>query len=348
MGNEVELWLWAERIGDLDHPIFHLHRLGAEAGEPDLSLLMDDGRLSSALARDLRGLLSPDGFDVIISTHPWSTAICAKELQLDNDSPRLLDCHGEFTPFPMPLLTGIGVDAYVGGVLTAAARPIDRARTWPTGVPVRIPFQLAPRRAEEAVLAINAGHGSWAFDTASVLARELAHVHGLEAAIVFTGDPAAMERWEGALRGAFDELQFASSAIDIHEALLKSRALLTKASGSAVAEALAAECRILCFESGVFWEDDARARLAALDVAQPISPGSLVSRDGLRLSAAASRLGELCRNAAQTIWGIAEMDRPWRQRQPSAAAPFVMRALERCDGLPSSSSAVRELLSEWH
>jgi hypothetical protein len=352
LNHEVVQWHWRDVIACDDHPIFHLHRVGVSVHEPELAAIMDDPRIIEGLVADLSDLLPLHDADGVISVHPWSTAIAAEAASRlsPKQRPEIIDCHGEFSPFPLDVAKSPFVSCYAGGVFPAAGPPNIRRRTMNTGVPVRVPFQAGPSScAERSGLTISVGHDSWAASPIGACLEPVVEL--LRPSMVYvigeSSDAATVD-----YRVALTVPQYVTKGDEISQALGASSHLLTKGSGSAIAEALAMGCIPLCVESGVFWEDEARAWLSGANAVIPIDVESAGRGSWCSVvPGGMPNLGAECRRAANKIWGMLEQlresDKTERKCVLPAAIDKMIRRIYDHESLPNTSRALVAALLGW-
>jgi hypothetical protein len=348
-------WRWHDVIR-CDHPVFNVHRIGLESGEPELAAILDDPRIASGLTRDLSSLVPSQDFECIVSVHPWSSVIVANATQClaSKSRPFVVDCHGEFTPFPLRLVTVPGVDAYLGGLFPGPASPRVRRRMLSTGIPVRTQFQrapLPPQSGTRRALAISLGHGSWAQRCVDACIAPIIEFLQPQALYVI-GTRVAADAWDARVTTSLKGARYVASADEIASALRRSSHLVTKASGSAVAEALACDCTPLCVATGVFWEDESRAWLASSDAAIPIDAETALSPTWWnRTPQRSAEFGARSRKAAAESWRFLER-RSRRLDSPSALSAARLVGLVASGGrvddqLPATTRNLADALSEW-
>lgn len=339
--HDVESFHWRDHV-DLElHPIFHLHRLAAEANEPHIASLMEADWVDQTLAEDLWDLLELSGFDLVVSAHPWSTSIVAEALvRMGDVSTRLVDYTGELGGFP--LSTHPRVDRYFGG--GALVQPVAdvRARCIATGVVVRPTFSLPVLSVERRGIVVLSGATGSQFRTSLIAAIEfqnhIGEIHPLKFICGQSpGDP-LIEKAEH-IGG-----EVVIGEVDISQHLAAARWCLTKASGSSLAEALAVGCWTVGYRSGVPWEDaylgDLVTRRVVAVVGEDLSkyPPSIFA-DGSPWEAA----GRSCRMAAEALWKSMEiLERAEVIAEPSTTIAAVRTMLRAADYevLPNTTAAL--------
>lgn len=346
-GHSVAMFNWRDVVPCAAHPLFHVHRVAVEMSAPSVAGLLDDPRITDALCGDLAGLVPLD-LDCCISTHPWSTVIAATAFEASGASTLLIDSHGEFTPGPLHVTCRDRVDLFVG--MTAAAAHPTRVlnRTRLTGVPVRAAFALPPNGARaRSGVTLNAGTEHWALNTSLTLTESVLKSSSVRQLFVIGPRSEQIDRWAATCDV---KVAYRDTGNEIADALRSSKLVITKASGSMVAEAVACEAIPLYVRSGVFWEDDARAALSASGVGLT---GSDLCRLALVDYEACQRLGGSCRGAGNSIWAEIEClaERRPRTRSPlsSALADTLLAPLDDFadSDLAATSTAFAEVTRDW-
>ncbi|MFD0207129.1 MULTISPECIES: hypothetical protein [Saccharothrix] len=349
-GHRVHAWNWREVLPGVDtHPVFHLHRRAIPAGAPHACGILDSEAIPEALGPDLAHLLpDPADYDVVLSAHPWSTAVAITAMESVTGT-MLVDCHGEFAPFPNGFHER--VDLYVGGRLSRSVPAWVRRRCVPTGVPVRAQFGR-DRRPKEPKLVLLGGSAGHAITETARLAAGVAERVGARQVVAIAPNDEVASSWRTA--GIPD---VAVEPTDISSQLADATWLITKASGPPVAEGLASGCQVLCPPSGVFWEDEARAYLSAERVVHPLAPlGAVPSRVDVDVEAA-RRVAQECVDAGSAIWTSIEQ----RFRTDAAPTPVepaevellarlraeALRWPEENAALPAVSAALADIIDKW-
>lgn len=345
-GHEVAVHSWGPQL-EIDHPIFHVHRL-AGTSSPSLIGVLDDPRLAQAIARDFGPTLRSVDADVVIAAHPWAAWLCAERAQR-GAFPPVVNLHGEFEPGPIPLLWRPEIDMHVGVVQKASSPPRVQRITHSTGVPVRAPFSAQPSdRTVRNGIAVSSGIGGWAESKTFDLLRSSFSTFPDSVRLNVIGHLSPeMSR----LAGEFGVDAVAhSKAEEIAEALRASSVLVTKASGSNVAEALACRTHLICASSGVFWEDAARGHVIAEGLASREPTAN--QTDHARVEQA----GEICRMASERIWGLVEQlveegiapHDDIDNVLPVAAQLRELNSAPRYERqMPASTAALFDALADW-
>lgn len=193
--------------------------------------------------------------DHLICTHPYTAHAAAQVAARVGWSGRLVEVHTNFTPFPV--FPHPRIDAACGPKM---ARVDLRCRaTYFTGIPVRPGFGAAHRPRGDAVLLMGGADGfaplTQMRDALRRLGRPL---------IIATGrntDLAATLR-----RDARPDETILCGLGDLSDLMASCRAVITKASGVTVAEALATHTPVVFPPSIIPWEHEAAGRLLAMGV----------------------------------------------------------------------------------
>lgn len=352
-GHVVREWRWRDQLPIDAHPVFHLHRIGVQHGAPHLSGLLYYPGLPAALERDLAKHLPVSSADVVVSTHSWSMAISSRALEMAKSNALLVDCHGDFTPGPAAVSPR--VDAYVGAIISRSLPLPARNRIWLTGPPVRESFSRGvPGVQRHNFLTVIGGASSWFIEEIAPVVQLLADATRPDRVLVLSKNPDSIARWKAVLRlPAALEAEYIAGREDISDLLLQSRWLVTKASGAAVAEGLACGCRVICIPSGVFWEDEARAHLAANGAVAAIDRSMPVAEVRRILSGIKELhpIGDLCRKAASAIWDVIESGCPIKDspREEIAALSKIAELLDdgNLHGLEHTGIALKSGIRAW-
>ena len=300
-GHECNLWTWRDHADISDLLIFNVHRVGVELGMPEITELTKDERFLETLAAELAEMLTAQlsEYDAIISVHPWSTQACA--IALADSTIPLIDCHVEFSPFPVfPLKR---VSAYTG---TFQPRPLPlqhRRDLHLLGLPVRRDF-ACNGTSKMNMLAVNLGATGWFREKCFPYVVKAVKGLGVEAAVLLS--PELDEDYRSRLQAQVDCPVNWPTADNVASTITQSEWLLTKPGGAPVAEGLAAGCKIVLVPSGIPWEEEARRELlirhCALDSELPLSAW----RNAIAILQERTELRRLIRAAASSIISLAE------------------------------------------
>lgn len=312
--------------------------------------MLDFDGIGNALALDLVEYL-PDlsSYDAIISAHPWSTVIVAAcLLQRHTNDPMLVDCHGEFAPFPVSVHPR--VDLYVGGRIQRSLPWKIRARCVPTGIPVRRQFDARGVPKQNKLVVMLGADGRSDAGVAECLPAIIRAVKP-DTIVVLSGYQFRQEIWQEAGPELDRTISFVSDRDDVSDILADTKWLLTKASGSPVAEGFVSGCHVLCFASGVFWEDEARAYLSAERVVFPVGPADCLG-DVVVDDIALNAIADQCSSANENIWSTIEGGREPPRSDLEAKAVALLRSNVELDDpivrrLERTSEVFRELCSVW-
>jgi hypothetical protein len=337
---------WRDHL-DLDELlVFHLHRVGVRAGVDGLTALAETPPVQEALVDDLAPVLPHDlrDSDAVLSVHPWSSMVLDRAI--GRDLARLIDCHVEFSSFPVrPLAHAIW---QTGTWAPRPAVPAERVKHRRTGIPVRQAFAARPK--SPGALAVNCGSDGWFAERALAALPALVSAVGATEVVLLAGerlqaDPRKVARLQA-------DVRVVEGQSDISAEASRARYLVTKAGGAPVAEALACGTVPILLCSGVSWEDEALARLvscgAAVNAQSPTLAADLASHSGP--SRPAAELGELCRTAAERLVALACSDeapaRPATERSTMTNLRDRARRETKGSELPKTSQALVECIVE--
>lgn len=346
-GHEVVNWCWRDHIDLAEHVLFQVHHIAASRDVPWLAGVLDSTRIAGALALDLGKWVSAD-FDAVISVHPWSTSIANRALTDGASQSFLVDLTADFTPFPV--LVCPRVDCYLG---PGPHRPLPlrvRHRSLQVGLPVRKSFSGSTTKRKPGLLVVSAGAGAWLIAKTAACLPVVTEALSPSWLVALAPTVESAVEWRTALERVGVAAEVRTGITDTGPLLSDATWLLTKASGAAVAEGLAAGCAVLALESGVFWEDEARAYLSAARVVAPVAPTD--SAPSLHASLAASdqreRVAMLCRRAGDDIYDVLERGLPvGRETRGERVAAEIQQRLSRERVLPASTEVTSELLADW-
>lgn len=350
-GHTVTNWNWGERFPIGDHPLFLLHHVAAELGTPTVAAILDRPDLPAALAQDLAGLLPIEEYDVVLSVHPWSTVIVAQCLQRNNKHVYFADVTCDFGGFPV--FYPREVDVFFGSGRPRALSPQFSSKCMSVGIPARREFFATDDEKRGRLLVATAGTSGWLIERIVACIPAASRLVEPDELVVLAPNSAAATKWRSALRTSGVRADVAEVGRDVAPWLRKARWVLTKASGAAVTESLAAGCRVLAVESGVFWEDDARDYLSSRFVVIPVEVETDM-REFRSLIALESTWRDACaiaRSSGTVIWNAIEER---RQLEPDRSAIATLREVARSlrKREPSSTLVMTEqvldsCLREW-
>jgi hypothetical protein len=256
-GVHARMFNWREHL-DLDELlVFHLHRVGMRAGLDGLTALAETPAVQEALVRDLAPALPHDlsDSDAVLSVHPWSSMLLDRAL--GRDLARLIDCHVEFSSFPVrPLVLATW---QTGTWAPRPAVPAERVKHRRTGIPVRRAFAARPKSS--GTLAVNCGSDGWFAGRALAALPALASAVGATEVVLLAGDRLQADPRD--LTRLRADVRVIEGQPDVSAEVSRARYLITKAGGAPVAEAPACGAVPILLSSGVSWEDEALARLVS-------------------------------------------------------------------------------------
>ena len=344
LGHEIELFRWRDYFDISRHLIFNTHRYAASKGVPDIAGMLDESWIAEALAEDLSKHV-PKDFDGIISVHPWSSFICGNALSTRKDDyTRLIDYTGEFTFFPLILHNRI--DAFVGGGPILPMEPLVRSRCHSIGVVVRKRFfSEEPYFERQKTLFVSAGSDGWAINAMIPQVKVLAEVLQAKKIILLGPNAGAADAWS---KAKIPNAEVMSGIKDIAPLLKKARWYLSKGSGTAVAEGLAAGCYGFAAKSGIFWEDDAVAVLCAEGIVA--NPALCHMPPKLENSAGWLTERERCQLAANRTWELMDHGKFKVKNVPEQQIlADLIKQISTHDSLhlPQTSKRLRERLLVW-
>jgi hypothetical protein len=344
-GVQVRSFNWREHL-DLDELlIFHLHRVGVRAGVDGLTALAETLPVQEALVKDLGPALPHDlgDTDAVLSVHPWSSMVLDRTL--GHDLARLIDCHVEFSSFPVRPLPR--ATWQTGTWAPKPALPSQRVKHRRIGIPVRRAF--APRSKAPGALAVNCGSDGWFAERALAALPALVEAAGATEVVLLAGnqleaEPDHIDRLQA-------DVRIVEGQSDVSAEVSSARYLVTKAGGAPVAEALACGTVPILLSSGVSWEDEALARLvssgAAVSAQSPTLAADLALHDSPSLPA--EELGELCRTAAEGLVALACSDEIPEHPASERSTMTNLRARARRETagseLPKTSHALAECIA---
>ena len=307
-----------------------------------------------AMVHDFSGHLDLSGYDAVVGVHVWSSLIAAHDAERQNASAMILDCHVEFSPFPV--FPHRRIDAYVGAGPPLPAPRSVRSRRHFAGLPVRSSFR-SPEASDKRTnrLVVNGGSTGWHIDHTAKYLPAIVDALVVDEVNLLAPNGDSIQDWERALSTLGIEATMTQGSTDIGTLLRSSRWLVTKGGGTPVAEGLAAGCTVLGVPSGLPWEDEALRWLAANEEAVMLSTG--LTDD--RLAAAVqivesqtSRLSETIRDGAASVWRILEDGCPTADAdEEEQDLARVLREMVGCDDgsdpLALLSTTVLRALDEW-
>ena len=353
-GHRVQRFNWRDfESGIGGHLLFAMHRQAGRVRMGNFAETMSDERIVKALTADLQLLLDrhfPEGVDSILSAHPWSTLALARWLE-PRPGPTLVDCHSEFTPFPV--FPHPRVNSFVG-----AGRPTPRNRQLAErlhvlGLPVRRSFvPLSETRTRDGTLVVNAGSDAWAIKEVAKVVPQAARLLEPSRVVLLAPTASADHAWRSELRvgGRFETLV---GVTDIGLLLCASSWLVTKAGGTPIAEGLVAGCSVLAMATGIPWEDDGLSWLTSRGHVIPIggtfpeqwTASLLGAREGQDTG-----LRSMLADSASNIWRHLELG---AQVAPVDAYASIASELvrssspERPGALPSATAELQHVLMDW-
>ena len=353
-GHTVRCWNWREEHSAVgEHPVFHVHRWARRAGFAALADVMADKQLVAALVSDLGAVLrgsSVGDAKVILSVHPWGTLALAEWLSAVA-GPVLVDCHSDFTPFPV--FPHGRVDSFVGAGRQRLVSAEVARRQHVLGLPVRGSFSPAANARRSRTLVVNAGSDAGAIDQMATVVVSVTRLLRPKTVILLAPTQEAADTW-GQITEIASDMRIATRVTDIGPLLCRACWFLTKGGGTPIAEGLVAGCRVFAVPTGIPWEDDSIAWLAMRGEVVPVGGGFPAPWSELLIGRVAeldSELRPLLAGAARAIWQHVEAGCP--QRPIEALADLARKIIDSSrrvyqpDILPTTSAELRRVLGSW-
>ena len=353
-GHKVRSWNWREiRPAIGEHLMFTMHRYAGGAGNASFAEVMANEGLVTALTTDLVSILEdsfPHGVDAILSVHPWSTLALANWLDT-TPGPLLVDCHSDFTPFPV--FAHRRVDSFVG---TGRPRPVSAEvslRLQVLGLPVRSSFIPSLDSQRSRTLVVNAGSDAWAVRHVAAVVPFVSRLLQPRRIVLLAPTADAARAWEEAVE-VDPRTEILTGVTDIGPLLCAALWLLTKAGGTPVAEGLVAGCLVLAMPTGIPWEDDGLSWLAMRGYVVPVGGTFPLqwSEALLRQPLESDReLRSLLADAGSSIWRHVEAGGPLSSAGELATVARDLLASDEqraaVDALPATALQLRKVLGSW-
>lgn len=301
-GNETALWVWREHLAVDELLVFNLHRIGAQYGMPGLESVTADPDFLAVLRDELENELPADlpRYDCVISAHPWSTlAACASLHRLNIP---LIDCHAEFSSFPV--YADNRISAFVGTWQPKALPLAMRPKLLPLSIPVRYSFTPGRNRDKGSVV-VNTGATGWFRETAKTLIfKALSQLRCARVSLLLREPDAEFEREAANSCDAIVTPYYGLE--DIGPLLATAEYFLTKPGGAPIAEGLAAGCKVLAIPSGISWEEESLRELVLRRIVVCIRDGWQDLEQEIAALDPATELRSLIRGAASAVVRAAE------------------------------------------
>ena len=338
---ESSLFMWRDVRPKLSrHPFFHVHRELVGQQQILHPSVLGSPAIHDALADDLQSVLPLDGVGLILSTHPYSTAIARREVRRRFlHEVRIVDVHTDYSRFPV--VDESDADLFCGR-FPRRIRDL-RARLHVTGIPVTVP---PSEEGTGSGLLLHAGSGGWALEHALPHLRTVAEWCG-EGPIGVCAEKSLAGRIE-LMTGR--RVRIERPGQPYGSLFSRYRYVLTKASGPPVSYAHATGAIPILYRTGVAWEDEAAVELVAANLAAPAwFPPSLMEKVGPQdFCPDLPRERTLARRAASAVWAAALDDAAVTPSgdvsDPPASLLELLGQAAEDRGLPRAASVVAAAL----
>ena len=251
-GEKAGIKYFYEPLGSvMNNLLFEFFLLFAKNGVPDVPEALIDDVLLDKISRIAveKNTLHLEYYDVVVSTHPYTSRMIAEIKQQRGLDFFLVDCDVNYSGFP--LVTHDSIDAYVG------ARPISgtplniEKKMNVTGIPINNKFRYDPSVKENIIVVMGGTHGMGNIDK---VVDFLYNIESNYAIHVVTGNNKPLYNLLNLKYSNKPNIRIFGYCNNMPEILNKSKIVITKGSGSSIAESLASGNVLVFPEPVLHWE----------------------------------------------------------------------------------------------